>query len=36
MNFHGPHEFLPIPNLEKAAEVIVRIARLTAERYAVS
>ena len=36
LNFHGPHEFLPIPNLEKAAEVIVRIARLTAERYAVS
>lgn len=36
LNFHGPHEFLPIPNLEKASEVIVRIARLTAERYAAS
>lgn len=33
LNFHGAHEFLPIPNLEKAAEVVVNIARLTAERY---
>lgn len=36
LNFHGPHEFLPIPNLEKATEVIVHLARLTAEHYAQS
>lgn len=32
LNFHGPHEFLPIPNLQKASEVVVNIIRLTAER----
>lgn len=32
LNFHGPHEFLPIPSLEKASEVVVAICRLTAER----
>lgn len=32
LNFHGAHEFLPIPNLEKASEVIVHIVRLTARR----
>ena len=32
LNFHGPHEFLPIPSLEKAAEVIVKICALTAQR----
>lgn len=32
LNFHGPHEFLPIPNLEKASEVVVNICRITAER----
>lgn len=32
LNFHGPHEFLPIPNLEKASEVVVRICQLTAAR----
>ena len=30
LNFHGPHEFLPIPNLEKASQVVVKIAELTA------
>lgn len=30
LNFHGPHEFLPIPNLEKASKVVVKIAELTA------
>ncbi len=25
LNFHGPHEFLPIPSLEKASEVVVKI-----------
>ena len=33
LNFHGPHEFLPIPNLEKACEVVVKICQLTAQRY---
>ena len=31
--FHGPHELLPVPNLKKACEVVINIARLTAERY---
>ncbi len=25
LNFHGPHEFLPIPSLEKASQVVVKI-----------
>ena len=33
LNFHGAHEFLPIPNLEKASEVVVNIVKLTAERF---
>lgn len=32
LNFHGPHEFLPIPSLEKASEVVVKICELTARR----
>lgn len=32
LNFHGAHEFLPVPNLEKASEVVVNIIRLTAEK----
>ena len=31
MNFHGRHEFLPIKAMEKAAEVIVKIAELVAK-----
>ncbi len=30
-NFHSTHEFIPIPSMEKASEVIVRIAQLGAE-----
>ncbi|MDE6462420.1 MAG: peptidase T [Muribaculaceae bacterium] len=30
LNFHGRYEFVPVPSMEKAAEVIVEIARLTA------
>ncbi len=30
MNFHGKYEFLPIPSLEKASTVIVKIAELVA------
>ena len=32
LNFHGPHEFLPIPSLQKASEVVVKICELTALR----
>ena len=31
LNFHGPHEFLPIPNLEKASEVVVNICKIIAQ-----
>lgn len=31
LNFHGPHEFLPIPNMEKAMQVVVNICRLVAD-----
>ena len=30
LNFHGKYEFLPIPSLEKASQVIVKIAELVA------
>ena len=32
LNFHGRHEFLPIPNLKKACEVVVNIVSITAQR----
>ena len=32
LNFHGPHEFLPTPSLQKASEVVVKICELTAQR----
>lgn len=32
LNFHGPHEFLPIPSLQKASELVVKIIELTAKR----
>lgn len=28
LNFHGPHEFLPIPSLEKASMVVVKICEI--------
>ena len=31
LNFHGRYEFVPIPSMEKASEVIVEIAKLVAE-----
>lgn len=31
LNFHGRYEFVPIPSMEKAAEVIVNICRIVAE-----
>jgi tripeptide aminopeptidase len=30
-NFHGPYEFVPVNSMEKAVEVIVRIAELVAK-----
>ena len=30
-NFHGPYEYVPVESMEKATEVIVRIAEITAE-----
>ena len=31
VNFHGRFEFVPIPSMEKATEVVVAIARMAAE-----
>jgi tripeptide aminopeptidase len=31
MNFHGRYEYLPVPSLQKASEVIVKIAELVAK-----
>ena len=31
LNFHGRYEFVPIPSMEKASQVIIEIARLVAE-----
>ena len=33
LNFHGRYEFVPIQSMEKAMNVIVKIAELTAKRY---
>ena len=30
LNFHGPYEFLPIPSMEKAMQVVIKICELTA------
>ncbi|MBE6305052.1 MAG: peptidase T [Bacteroidales bacterium] len=32
LNFHGRYEFIPVPSLQKAVQVIVEIAALTAAR----
>ena len=32
LNFHGPHEFLPIPSLQKASALVVKIIEMTAQR----
>lgn len=31
-NFHGPYEYVPLESMEKATEVIIKIAELTAEK----
>ena len=33
LNFHGPHEFLPIPSLKKASQLVVKIVELTAQKF---
>ena len=32
INFHGRYEFIPIPNMEKAMQVVVKIAELVAKK----
>ncbi len=32
-NFHGRYEYIPVESMQKATEVIVKIANLTAEKY---
>lgn len=32
LNFHGPHEFLPIPSMQKASELVAKIVELTAKK----
>ena len=32
LNFHGPHEFCPVPSLEKAMMTVVNICRIAAEK----
>ncbi|UCE36815.1 MAG: peptidase T [Thermoplasmata archaeon] len=32
LNFHGKKEFIPIPSMEKAVEVIIEISKLVAEK----
>lgn len=32
-NFHGKYEYVPVESIQKATEVIVKIAELTAEKY---
>ena len=32
-NFHGRYEYIPVESMEKAIEVIVNIARITAEKH---
>lgn len=33
LNFHGRYEYIPIPSMEKATEVIVQIARIVAQNH---
>ena len=32
-NFHGKYEYVPVESMQKAAEVIVKLAELTARKY---
>ena len=33
LNFHGPYEFVPIPSMEKARDLIIKIAEKTAVKF---
>ena len=33
LNFHGPYEYVPLESMQKAADLIVKIAENTARRY---
>ena len=33
LNFHGRYEFIPIPSMEKAVKVIVKIAELVTSHH---
>ncbi len=32
-NFHGKYEYVPVESMQKATEVIVKIAELTSKKY---
>ena len=32
LNFHGPHEFCPIPNMEAAMQTVVNICKLVEQK----
>ena len=34
LNFHGPYEFVPVPSMEKARDLIVKVVEKTAQKFA--
>ena len=34
LNFHGPYEFVPVESMQKARDLIVKVAEKTAEKFA--
>lgn len=32
-NFHGKYEYVPVESMQKATEVIIKLAELTAKKY---
>jgi len=33
LNFHGPYEFVPVPSMEKARDLIIKVVEKTAEKF---
>jgi len=33
LNFHGPYEFVPVESMQKARDLIVKVAEKTAEKF---
>jgi tripeptide aminopeptidase len=33
LNFHGPYEFVPVPSMQKARDLIVKVVEKTAEKF---